>query len=719
MLLPSALAGCGSGLQTGRMAKRTGFWLGACAAGLALAQPVAPALAGGQTQITGRSDQRTSELAKALAMPVASELTGAENAPRFAWVENAAGARNIWIADRGQPARRITAYVGDDGQQLYDLTFSRDGRALAFVRGGDGEFPDDPAPNAGIVAATPLQQILLIPADGVATIMVGEGHSPVFAPAGDRLVWTRRGAIWIREIDGTTRKLVELRGEVSRLQWSPDGTRLLFVEDRGNHGFAALLDIADARLRYLDPGLGNAAEPIFSPDGRQVAFIRYLDPPPGAAGDAPDGGPYWSIRVADAATGVSRLLWEAPRGPGSRFMGTRSRNLFWSADGQLVFPWERTGWIHAYAIDAAKGGEPRALMSGTFEVETFLLGADGRSLIYAANAGDIDRRHIWRRPLGAGAAVALTTGQGIESYPTVAGDALAVIATDMTHPAHPALLGDKGKLAPLGTVSVARGFIAPEPVSFRAADGVEVRGQLFRGRGAGKRPALIFIHGGPRRQMLLGFHPSGYYSNAYIMNQHMAAQGYDVLAVNYRSGTGYGQAFREAPGIARAGASEYRDILAAGRWLAARDDVDPKRIGLWGGSWGGYLTALGLARDSDLFAAGVDLHGVHSMLRALPTSLSPAVQDAARQLQWESSPMGAIDRWKSPVLLIHGDDDRNVDFSQSLLLARELAARRIPFRELVFPNERHSFIRYDHWLEALRATDAFLGETLMKKDSAR
>lgn len=694
---------------------RTGLWPRLCSVGLALALPTAPAMAAMDAPVVARAD----DLATALAMPVAGELTGAPDAPRFAWVENAAGVRNVWVADRGRPARRVTAYVADDGQQIYDLALSRDGRALAYVRGGDGEFPDDPAPNAGVAALTPPQQVFLVPADGATPVPVGEGHSPVFAPAGDRLAWTRRGALWIREADGAARKLAELKGEVSRLQWSPDGRRLLFVEDRGNHAFAALIDVADGRLRYLDPGLDNAAEPVFSPDGRQVAFIRYLDPPPGAAGEAADGGPYWSIRVADAATGASRALWEAPRGTGGRFMGTRSRNLFWSADGRLVFPWERTGWLHVYAIDAARGGEPRALTEGAFEVETFLLDGGGRSLIYAANAGDIDRRHVWRRPLDGVSAAALTSGQGIESYPTVAGDALAVIAGDATHPAHPALLEGRGRLAPLGSVAAAHGFVAPEPVSFRAADGVEVRGQLFRGRGSGRRPALIFVHGGPRRQMLLGFHPSGYYSNAYVMNQHLAAQGYDVLAVNYRSGTGYGRAFRDAPEIARGGASEYRDILAAGRWLAARDDVDPGRIGIWGGSWGGYLTALALARDSDLFAAGVDLHGVHTMLRALPNSLSPAAQDAARRLQWDSSPMAAIDRWRSPVLLIHGDDDRNVDFSQSLLLAGELAARRIPFRELVFPNERHSFIRHDHWLAALNATDAFFKEMLMNRAPER
>jgi dipeptidyl aminopeptidase/acylaminoacyl peptidase len=251
-------------------------------------------------------------------------------------------------------------------------------------------------------------------------------------------------------------------------------------------------------------------------------------------------------------------------------------------------------------------------------------------------------------------------------------------------------------------------------VRFRAEDGVEVHGQLFRGHGSGKRPALVYLHGGPRRQMLLGFHPSGYYSNAYVMNQHLAARGYDVLAVNYRSGTGYGAAFRDAAQTGRAGASEYRDVLAARRWLGTQPNVDGRRVGVWGGSWGGYLTALALARNSNLFAAGVDFHGVHSLLRPVPNSLSPDAQLAARRLQWEASPMAAIDRWSSPVLLIHGGDDRNVNFGQSVLLARELAARRIPFRDLVYPNERHGFFRHAHWLESLRATEAFLDEVLAK-----
>lgn len=672
-----------------------GFW--------ALCLALAPACA--------RAAAPSDPLAAALALPVASELVGARDAPSFAWAESAAGVRSLWFAGRGRAARALVVAAGDDGQPLYDLALSPDGARLAFVRGGDPEARDDPLPNAAAQGEPPRQRLSIVDtATGGEPVAVGEGHSPVFSPDGRSLAFTRRGEIWLWRSGGKAIKLASAGGEIRRLQWSPDGSRLLFVSHRGDYSFVALLDPASPRIRFLDPGLGLAVEPVFSPDGREIAFIRHLDPPAGAARDS---GPYWSIRIVNAATGAAREAWAAPPGAGARYYESRGQDLFWSADGQLVFPWERSGWLHPHALDPRTGGAPRDLTPGAFEVEMFTLDADGRSIVYAANEGDLDRRHIWRRPLSGGAPTRVTRGSGIETAPVLGGGALAVIATDVARPAFPALVD--GGLKPFRPVASATGFVAPEAVTFRAEDGILVHGQLFRARGSGKRPAIVYVHGGPRRQMLLGFHPSAYYSNAYVFNQHLAANGYHVLAVNYRSGTGYGNAFRDAPDIARGGASEYRDVLAAGRWLAARTEVDAGRIGIWGGSWGGYLVALGLARDSALFAAGVDVHGVHSMLRPLPGNLSPDAQAAARQLQWESSPLGAIDRWRSPILLIHGDDDRNVDFSQSVLLARELAARRIPFRERVFSNERHSFLVHSNWLESFRAAEAFFDETLKRR----
>ena len=264
------------------------------------------------------------------------------------------------------------------------------------------------------------------------------------------------------------------------------------------------------------------------------------------------------------------------------------------------------------------------------------------------------------------------------------------------------------KYAPIGPRHDVAGFRKPETIVYRATDGKEVHAQLFRGAGNGKRPALVYVHGGPRRQLLAGFSQLYYYSLAYVVNQELAAQGFTVLSINYRGGTNYGRAFREAPETARAGASEYRDVLAAGEWLAEQTDVDADRIGIWGGSWGGYLTALALARDSDLFKAGVDLHGVHQMVRPVAETFSPDERLRQQQLQWDSSPMGAIEGWRSPVLIVHGDDDRNVPYAQSLLLARELTARGVPFEELAFPNERHDFFRYENWLKTYRASIEFL-----------
>jgi len=651
------------------------------------------------------------DIAKTLSLPVAGGLIGARDAPRFAWVENEAGVRNIWIADKGAAARKLTAFTEDDGLEVYDLAFTRDGSALAYVRGGDAEFPDmEDIPNPASFASWPKQQLFVTALDGSAPTLIGEGHSPTFSPDGSKLAFTYRGSIYLWQRGGEAHRIAKVAGEVGNLQWSPDGTTLLFDDDRSSHAFVGTYRLGDAEVRYFSPELGYAIEPSFSPDGKQVAYIFFIEPPTGAA---PNSGPYWSLRVADVATGAVRTLWSAPQGQGGRYAGTRGGNLHWASDDRLIFTWEKTGFLHAYAIDTW-AGLPHDLTPGAMELDTYTLSPDRKSLIYATDMADeTDRHHLWKVGVRGGTPIQLTKGTGIESYPVFAADTLAVTATDVSHPAYPALVGRT--LTALGPAPMASGYVAPEPVTFKAEDGVTVHGQLFRAKGPGKHPALIFVHGGPRRQMLLGFHPSGYYSNAYILNQHFAAEGYDVLSVNYRSGTGYGGAFRDPPGIARDGATEYRDVYAGGRWLAAQADVDPTRIGIWGGSWGGYLTALALARNSDLFAAGVDFHGVHAMVRGIENNLSPDAQNAGHELQWTSSPMGSIDRWRSPVLLIHGDDDKNVDFGQSVLLARELTARRVPYHDLVFPNERHGFLRYGDWLTAYRAADDFFHDMLANK----
>jgi dipeptidyl aminopeptidase/acylaminoacyl peptidase len=256
-------------------------------------------------------------------------------------------------------------------------------------------------------------------------------------------------------------------------------------------------------------------------------------------------------------------------------------------------------------------------------------------------------------------------------------------------------------------------MVTPQQIILSSVDGMQIHAQLFLPRNAGdgaRHPALCFFHGGSRRQMLLGWHYMFYYSNAYAMNQYLASRGYIVLAVNYRSGIGYGLNFREALNYGAAGASEFNDVEGAGLYLRSRSDVDPSRIGLWGGSYGGYLTALGLARASDLFAAGVDMHGVHDWNTEIPTfasSYRPTDRTDFARLAWESSPLSSISTWRSPVLLIQGDDDRNVPFAETVDLAEALRKQGVEFELLVFPDEIHDFLLHRTWLAAYHATIEF------------
>jgi dipeptidyl aminopeptidase/acylaminoacyl peptidase len=284
---------------------------------------------------------------------------------------------------------------------------------------------------------------------------------------------------------------------------------------------------------------------------------------------------------------------------------------------------------------------------------------------------------------------------------------------------------DGGAIRPVGADRVPAAFpsaqlVTPEAVPFRASDGVDVHGQLFKpATGAARRPALVYVHGGPTRQMLLGFHYMDYYANDYAANQYLASRGFIVLSVNYRLGIGYGHAFQFPENAGQRGAAEYLDVLAGAKFLQARPDVDAKRMGIWGGSYGGYLTALALGRNSDIFAAGVDIHGVHNwdrQGRSAPDLKSALAGDGITQADlerearviYESSPVSAVKTWKSPVLLIHGDDDRNVEFHQTVDLEQRLLERGVTVETLVIPDDIHDFLRHQSWKTVATAAGEFL-----------
>jgi len=645
-----------------------------------------------------------------------SGLTASPAGGKFAWVENARGVRNIWVAEAPRhQARQITAYTQDDGQELAGLVWTPAGDAIVYTRlegtNRAGEYPNPTLDPKGTE-----QDVWMVSLSGGAPRKIGEGHSPAVAARDGRIAWINKGQLWWAPGDSSAPGVaIKTRGQCAGAVWSTDGTHVAFESDRGDHGFIGVYDTASGTLRYLDPSTDRDIQPAWSPDGRSVAFIRIPSTGVRDPREPRRAGEPWSIRVASAETGEGREIFRARQGPGSIFREiTAVSQLLW-AGSRLVFPWEADGWTHLYSIPAA-GGDPLLLTAGAFEVEEVALAPDGRDVFFSSNQGDIDRRHLWKVAVSGGAPVRVTGGDGIEWAPAPAADgALAFLRSDAHHPGHAAIrIGSE--VRDLHPKSIPADFpvgqmITPQQVIFSSADGLAIHGQLFLppNRKPGSRaPAMVFFHGGSRREMLLGWHYMYYYANAYAMNQYLANSGFVVLSVNYRSGIGYGLDFREALRYGASGGSEYNDVQGAGVYLRSRADVDADRIGAWGGSYGGYLTAMALARASDLFRAGVDLHGVHDWA----TELEIPATAPDYQLAFESSPMAFVSTWRSPVLLIQGDDDRNVQFNQTVKLADALRRQHVEVEELVFPDEVHDFLLYRTWLAAYQAAASFLDRKL-------
>ena len=374
------------------------------------------------------------------------------------------------------------------------------------------------------------------------------------------------------------------------------------------------------------------------------------------------------------------------------------------------------------------GWSALATYAGFIYVEQLSVSADMKWMVFSANTGpdklDIDRRHIVRVPVDKAAMEVITTGSELETYPVITGDGatIALLSASAQRPLLPAVMAStKGTLKLIGQEHIPAAFptnqlVTPKQVIFKAPDGTNVHGQLFEPAGGrSKHAAIVYVHGGPQRQMVLGWHFMDYYSIDYALNQYLVSLGFSVLSVNYRMGTGYGYEFNRPPHAGAAGASEYQDIKAAGEWLASQQSIDKEKIGIYGGSYGGFLTALGLGRDSKLFAAGVDIHGVHNRTRT-PSDRGEHAPDEelAAKVAWQSSPIAYVDTWTSPVLIIHADDDRNVPFSQSVDLVRRFEDKGFPFEYLAIPDDTHHWMKNANALKVSEATAEFLKRKLMK-----
>ena len=578
-----------------------------------------------------------------------------------------------------------------------------------------------------------------------------------------------RGATASMDTAGTP--FIKEWGRQSNPVWSPDGSKLAFVSTRENHALIGVYDVKTRTVEFLSPSVDFDSSPVWSSDSKRIAFIRRPGTPfgdqtqqgsggignPGGAGArggrggrggsgggggrfgadtvppridglyhaAFPGGYTISFMVADVATSKAREFWHNQ--PADRkFVNIASIAM---AGDHVVFSAQQPNdeWDRYFSVSIDNPSPEPVLLTTTDGLindsvadRTFVTTAvsrDGRTFYYCTNANDIEKRHIWAVPVSGGTPRQISTDDGVEVSPTplFSGKSLAVLYFNAKQPASIGIVPADGGQTKIVFPTLPKDFpqaahVVPEIVITHAADGLTIHNQVFVPPGikpGERRPAIVFVHGGPSREMLPAYHYMQFYHWAYAFNQWLQTQGYVVMSINYRSGIGYGRSFQRAPNTEGRGNSEYQDVVAGAKYLQSRPDVDPTRIGIWGLSYGGLLTSQALARNSDIFVAGVDLAGVHLYGNSLDSA----------NLAFQSSAAAHIDTWKSPVFLEQGDDDRNVDFSQMIGLVDLLRSHGVYYELTVEPDDVHESLLHSRWLDIFSRSSDFLHRFVWEKQS--
>lgn len=642
-----------------------------------------------------------------------------------------------------------------DGRYVASTIYEDDGQTLLFASAeGDGQWrfrPDDgfvaafawpPADDQHSAAVTTDtgelllvdpeskdSRTLLCDPDGVAGI--------TWSNAGDKLACYRDGKPTVVDTeDGSTRAFdVPVRGpylgDARSFAWREDDERLAYRLADGNAKDVGVIDVESGDLRWRTDGPFSNQNPAWLDDGR----VLY--------GQRGETGTVRRFVVADPETGETDVLFEerdSDRGVISR--GTPQI----SPDGtQVAAALSLDGWDHVHVFDG-ETGERRQLTDGEFEDKGVASSspqwADDSTLVFASNRRNSGQRQLFAVDVDEGETwpVVESAGNNVHPAPSPDGDRIAYVHADRNRapelrtgnlPAPGESTDDSRRVTRSRTSDWPVEPVAPEPVSTESVDGLTVHGYLIDPRESdavdeeGPFPGVVYVHGGPIRQMRDGWHPGRSYGLAYAVMQYFAARGYAGLLVNYRGGIGYGADFQQALAGSR-GREEMDDIAQLTAQFGEREFVDGDRTGVWGLSYGGYATLQMLGTHPDTFAVGVNLAGLADLELyrdwALGTKF-PEVASAspvrmggypseAREAWDEASPVTHFEHYEAPLYSFHGTDDDYVNVAQQDLVVDRLLDLDAEFEAEYYPDENHVFARRAVWERTLVKIEGAFGEHL-------
>lgn len=586
---------------------------------------------------------------------------------------------------------------------ITETALSPDGKTIAFTRNG---------------------QIMLMPADGgwpiEVTSTIGGKSGLAWSPDGKRLAFVSLGNIWVvAATGGTPHRLTNApagggdpRQATDRSPvWSPKGHWILFQS--GRRGTNSLMVVSDDGnvTSFLTSPKVEASGGRWSPNGEEIVDVERT----------PE---YFSGRLrilhfdahAGQLSGESTDLYTAPVDRGG---GWSIRGAEWSPDGkELATVLQNSGWDHIYLIPA-KGGEPKQISNGEFEDQDPTFSPDGKSIAFVSNRGLLESTNIWVMPVHGGEPHLLTKFEvpGMSTEPEWSPDSSKIYFHHQSPVETTDLLVAQavGHAAPTYLTHTTPANFAtsqvPERVTWKSKDGKEIAGILYTPRETkpGSRlPAILWVHGGPEGQDV--FRADGW-------AQYLAQAGYVVLEPNYRGSNGYGEVFRNL-NVEDSNGSEVDDVATGAEYLVTRGLADPTRLAIGGGSHGGTMTAYMVVHYPDLFAAAIELFGVvDRKLFVERTNPPSAVRWMMKmggsptekpEVYRRANVLLQIDKVKTPLLVMHGENDPQVPPVNSAVFVKTLKEHHKTVFYFTYPGELHGFAQPAHRLDAWEKQLAFL-----------
>jgi dipeptidyl aminopeptidase/acylaminoacyl peptidase len=468
---------------------------------------------------------------------------------------------------------------------------------------------------------------------------------------------------------------------------------------------------------------------LLSPDGRHaVASVR-----------STDNTDRWLVTV-DPASGRTTIVdhvhdeaWVREIGPATNVSG----GLGWLPDNKRVwYLAEHDGWMHLYTVDVtAPNPQRRQLTTGRFEIDTVQLSPDGSTFYIQSTEAHPGERHIYTMSVDGGPRTRLTTSSGaytVEVSPD--NTTLGAIHSTATRPPEVYIMPNKPGVsaAPGGgarqvTTSTSpewrsHKWVEPQLVTYKARDGADVTARLYTPEMVGAKrhasnPAVVFVHGAGYLQNAHRYWSS--YYREYMFHHLLASRGYVVLDPDYRASAGYGRDWRAA--IFRwMGGKDLEDVVDGAKFLADAHKVQPRRIGVYGGSYGGFITLMAMFTTPDIFAAGAALRPVTDWAHYNHSYTSNILNEPQSDIEAyrKSSPIYFAEGLKGALLILHGMVDTNVHFQDSVRLAQRLIELRKENWELaVYPVEDHGFVEETSWADEYKRILKLFEEKLKNGDN--